>query len=735
MTKKVLITAANGMGPHVIEAFQKAGYEVFAMARDEERKQAALAKNPDLPADHVLVRDFTSSDAQTSAFWQQIIKDHRIDGVVNNAMVTPKNSITRPQDRNQDRTWQVNEKMATALFDACAGEGVAVIQQSTHNAHILNNNTDAYRKSKNAAREALQKRVHEKGLKGVVLELGMVTVPGGGYYRLEHAAEMPIKLKLLQDPGLLQPVVMKDVTQGMIGIMENLWNSRTDRVTSGHVYQAAGEKPMQLHEYIDGIAKAMGIEDRKKLPVPIPLKLSHRFMRLTGKLPVHDLLPFDHVDMLELRRDFSVTPEGVAAFMKAGNIAKLQDPFSVYADYAEKNTPYHGIGALMAQTGFDVQHWWRSIRNKPSPHEASPVPVRGAKTTSRVLAVGATGFMGPRIVEELLAQGHEVVCVVRNPEKAKKQLDFAGVTFITADLNADIRPEQWKTWLKDHKIDTVVNNAGVEKDSPGQSLQNINVKAPLNLIAASADVGRESGKPQRFIQISTGFLTNKDSDKFDYPKSKKEVETALAQSENIDWVVVRPNYVYEPGRGHIVFENLADLPLLTFVKDGAKQPICNRDLAIGIARIAAPGNKAHKCILEAAGPESLTWKGMVERVNDAMGRSPQPMPRIPYLLASFAAAANQHLPQALLNKIAPFMRVDSSTLKHLDQKVFKMLCMETQSDATDWIKYTGFMPATIAEVYRAWKKGPEAYDALYNEKRETPPLKRPRRNPPKPQDF
>ena len=723
------------MGLYVIEAFQKAGYEVFAMARDKERKQAALAKNPDLSADHILVHDFTSPDAQTPAFWQQLIKDYKIDGVVNNAMVTPKNSITRPQDLNQKRTWLVNEKMAAALFDACAVKGVPVIQQSTHNAHILNNNTDAYRKSKNAARKALQQRAREKGLKGVVLELGMVTVPGSGYYRLEHAAEMPIKLKLLQDPGLLQPVVMKDVTQGMIGIMENLWSGLTDRAMPGQVYQAAGEKPMQMKEYIDGIAKAMGIENRKKFPVPLPLKLTHRFMRLTGKLPVNDLLPFDHVDMLELRRDFSVTPEGVAAFMKAGNIARLQDPFGVYADYAEKNTPYHGLGALMAQTGFDVQHWWRSIRNKPAHTEISPAPVKAVKTTSRVLAVGATGFMGPRIVEELLAAGHEVVCVVRNPEKAKKQLDFPGVTFITADLNADIPPEQWKTWLEDHRINTVVNNAGVEKDSPGQSLQNINVKAPLNLITASAGIGSRSGKPLRFVQISTGFLTNRDSDKFDYPRSKKEVETVLSRSENIDWVVVRPNYVYEPGRGHIVFENLADLPLLTFVKDGAKQPICNRDLAIGIARVAAPNSKAHKCILEAAGPESLTWKGMLERVNEAMGRSPQPMPRIPYLLASFAAAANQHLPQALLNKIAPFMRVDSSTLKHLDQNIFKMLCMGTQSDPTDWIRYTGFTPATIAEVYRAWKKGPVAYDALYNEKRDAAPLKRPRRNPPKPQDF
>lgn len=730
MTKRVLITAANGMGPHVIAAFQEAGHEVFAIARDKARKQAALAKSPDLPADHILVQDFTVPAAQTPAFWQQLINDYKIDGVVNNAMVTPKNSITRPQDRNQERTWLVNEHAATALFEACAQTGVPVIQQSTHNAHVPNNKTDAYRKSKNAARIALQRLVHEKSLTGVVVELGMVTVPGGGYYRLEHAAEMPFKLKLLQKPGFLQPIVMEDVTQGMVGIMRNLWERRNDRVASGHVYQAAGEKPMRLQEYINGIAKAMGIENRVKLPVVMPLRLAHRFMRVTGKLPIYDFMPFDHVDMLELRRDFSVAPEGVAAFKKAGNLAQLQDPFSVYSAYAKQNPPYNGVGALLAQTGIDVQHWWRSLKNKLPHNDILPVHTKRARPASRVLAVGATGFMGPRIVEELVAAGHEVVCVVRNPEKARKQLNLPGVTFITADLNLNIPPQQWKTWLQDYKIDTIVNNAGIEKDSPGQSLQNINIKAPLNLIAASAEIGCESGKPKRFIQISTGFLTNKDSEKFDYPRSKKTVETALAQSRDLDWVVVRPNYVYEPGRGHIVFENLSDLPLLAFVKDGAKQPICNRDLAVGIACIAARGNTAHKVILEAAGTESLTWKGMLERVNDALGRT-QPMPRIPYPLAAFAAAANQHLPQAVLDKIAPYLKVDSGTLTHLDHKVFKMLCMGTQSNATEWIKYTGFTPATIAEVYRAWKKGPAAYEALYEAKRVVAPAKRRRRNSPK----
>jgi len=147
MKKRVLVTAANGMGPYIIEAFQAAGYEVFAIARNSSRKQSALARN-DLPADHILTYDLASDEALTDKFWQKIIADYKIDGVVNNAMVTPKNSVTKPGDKDQIRTYRVNTKMPTALFEACAASGTPVIQQSANRAHIPNDKGDAYRLSK-----------------------------------------------------------------------------------------------------------------------------------------------------------------------------------------------------------------------------------------------------------------------------------------------------------------------------------------------------------------------------------------------------------------------------------------------------------------------------------------------------------------------------------------------------------------------------------------------------------
>src|SRR5690242_16801496 len=124
MKKRVLITAANGMGPYVMKAFQKAGYEVFCIARNEERKQVALTKSPQFPADHILICDLAADEVLKSGYWQKLLADYKIDGVVNNAMVTPKNSITKPGDKDQTRTYRVNTDMAIALFEACAEKNI-----------------------------------------------------------------------------------------------------------------------------------------------------------------------------------------------------------------------------------------------------------------------------------------------------------------------------------------------------------------------------------------------------------------------------------------------------------------------------------------------------------------------------------------------------------------------------------------------------------------------------------
>jgi len=63
------------------------------------------------------------------------------------------------------------------------------------------------------------------------------------------------------------------------------------------------------------------------------------------------------------------------------------------------------------------------------------------KTKENILVVGATGFLGPALVEELTRAEFQVVCGVRNLEKAAIQLPFPDIRLLKVNPNTDLSPE------------------------------------------------------------------------------------------------------------------------------------------------------------------------------------------------------------------------------------------------------------------------------------------------------
>ena len=88
-----------------------------------------------------------------------------------------------------------------------------------------------------------------------------------------------------------------------------------------------------------------------------------------------------------------------------------------------------------------------------------------------ILVVGATGFLGPALVEELSLAGFRVICGVRNLEKAAMQLPFPDIRFLKVNLNTDLSPQLWLTRLQEHNIHRVINNVGIATSFGGQSLE------------------------------------------------------------------------------------------------------------------------------------------------------------------------------------------------------------------------------------------------------------------------
>lgn len=116
----------------------------------------------------------------------------------------------------------------------------------------------------------------------------------------------------------------------------------------------------------------------------------------------------------------------------------------------------------------------------------------------RVFVAGATGVVGRRAVPLLIAAGHKVTAVGRNPEK-RRQLERAGAQALAVDL---LSREDVRSAVAGH--DAVVNLAthippGVRALLPGVWRENDRLRRTASAILCEAAL---AGGAQRFIQES-----------------------------------------------------------------------------------------------------------------------------------------------------------------------------------------------------------------------------------------
>jgi NADH dehydrogenase len=221
-----------------------------------------------------------------------------------------------------------------------------------------------------------------------------------------------------------------------------------------------------------------------------------------------------------------------------------------------------------------------------------------------ILLTGATGVVGSALLPELLAQGKDVRCLVREPKRLGA--NRVRVQLSLADL-ADPRGLRHAV----RGADTVIHLAAAIRDQPPRRLEEINALGTYRLLRAA-----EAAGVRRFIFFSAIGASLHQRTRFFRSKAlaAKDVEGA-----SIETCVIAPSIVYERNDPWMtMMRRLALLPLMPISGSGraAFEPVWAGDVARAtLAAIEAPPGR-----YELAGPERLTYNEIATLIAASTGR-------------------------------------------------------------------------------------------------------------------
>ncbi len=254
--------------------------------------------------------------------------------------------------------------------------------------------------------------------------------------------------------------------------------------------------------------------------------------------------------------------------------------------------------------------------------------------SGKVCVTGATGFVGPHVVHALRAEGRDVRCLVRSPQRATT-LKSWGCELVEGDMTdaASLRRAAEGCEAVVHLVAIIV---GRERD-----FRRVMIDGTRDLVAAAKDAGAG-----RLVLMSALGTSEQTKDLVPYYRAKWEMEQ-LVQSSGIPYVIFRPSFVFGPEGGALEqFKRLARLsPLTPIVGSGTQrlQPIWVEDVAAYFARsldLEAATNRT----FELGGPDVVTWNEFWARLKRAL-HVRRPSVHIPLALMSLQAAALERLPR------------------------------------------------------------------------------------------
>lgn len=232
----------------------------------------------------------------------------------------------------------------------------------------------------------------------------------------------------------------------------------------------------------------------------------------------------------------------------------------------------------------------------------------------KVLLTGSTGFVGTGILEKLIQDGHQVVCLVRPGSERKWKLApewneqvklHPGDLFDTNSLTKAMRG-----------CDAVVHLVGIirEKASRGITFSRIHVEGTKNIVSVAKQAGIT-----RFIHMSA--LGARAGASSPYHQTKYEAEQIVVNS-GIPYTIFRPSVIFGPGDEFVnMLADIVRLPVTPVIGNGSYwlQPVSRQTIAEIFSK-ALMLEPATNQIYEVGGPKQVSYVQILESIGKAIGK-------------------------------------------------------------------------------------------------------------------
>jgi uncharacterized protein YbjT (DUF2867 family) len=250
-----------------------------------------------------------------------------------------------------------------------------------------------------------------------------------------------------------------------------------------------------------------------------------------------------------------------------------------------------------------------------------------------ILVTGGTGFVGPKIVHRLRAEGDAVRCLVRDPDRAGPVAAW-GCELAQGDVTD---PDSIRRAVDGCEV--VVHLVAIIQGKPEQ-FEQIMVQGTQNIVEAARATGI-----RRFVLMSALGTSEDTKDLSLYFNAKWRMEQAVKGS-GLEHVIFRPSFVFGKGGGVLkTFTRVVRLsPVIPVFGAGDQrvQPIWIEDVAEYYAAAIDLPEAANRTF-EIGGPDIVTYEELYDRIKRVLGKR-RPKLHLPFGLMRVNAAILEALP-------------------------------------------------------------------------------------------